>query len=118
LLTLSGHKFGGPPGTGALVVRRGVRLPPLLLGGDQERARRAGMENVPALLGLGAAVQELTSTLPEELERATARTARVIEWADAAEGVALLGSRDHRLPHLVCLGIEGVEPQPVLLGLD
>jgi cysteine desulfurase len=118
LLTLSGHKFGAPPGTGALLVRRGVRLPPLLLGGDQERARRAGMENVPALVGLGAAAEEVAAGLPEERGRSEGLTARVIDWADRTDGVQLLGDREHRLPHLVCLGIEGIEPQPVLLGLD
>ena len=118
LLTLSGHKFGAPPGTGALLVRRGVRVPPLLLGGDQERARRAGMENVPALVGLGAAAEEVAAVLPEEQQRCEQLTARVIDWADRTDGVQLLGDRERRLPHLVCLGIEGIEPQPVLLGLD
>lgn len=118
LVSLSGHKLGGPPGTGALLVRRGVRIPPLLVGGDQERARRAGMENVPALVGLGAAADELTTVLPEERARAAALTGRIMKWADDAEGIELLGHREHRVPHLVCLGIEGIEPQPVLLGLD
>lgn len=118
LLSLSGHKFGAPPGSGALLVRRGVRVPPLLLGGDQERARRAGIENVPAAAGLGAAAVELIATLDDE--RATSRrlTDRIIGWADHTEGVSVLGDPVERLPHLVCLGIEGIEPQPVLMGLD
>jgi cysteine desulfurase len=118
LLSLSGHKFGAPPGSGALLVRRGVRLPPLLLGGDQERARRAGMENVPAAVGLGAAAEELATTLPDEAARSRALTERIIAWAEHTEGVAVLGDPVERLPHLVCLGLDGVEPQPVLLGLD
>ena len=64
---MSGHKFGAPPGTGALLVRRGLRLEPLLVGGDQERARRAGMENVPAIVGMGAAAEELTVTQVDEV---------------------------------------------------
>jgi cysteine desulfurase len=118
LLSVSGHKFGAPPGTGALLVRRGVRLPPLLLGGDQERARRAGLENLPALVGLGAAAEAVASCLGAEQRRSEQQTTRIAQWADATDGVEVLGHREHRLPHLVCLGIEGIEPQPVLLGLD
>lgn len=118
LMSISGHKFGAPPGTGALLVRRGVRLEPLLLGGDQERARRGGMENVPALVGMGAAAEELSATWSGEADRQQALTSRVVEWAERAEGIAVLGDPDQRLPHLVCLGVEGIEPQPVLLGLD
>ncbi len=118
LLSLSGHKFGAPPGSGALLVRRGVRLPPLLVGGDQERARRAGMENVAAAVGLGAAAEELLGTLDAEQEVARRLTARVVDWAERTDGVAVLGDPTERLPHLVCLGIEGIEPQPVLMGLD
>ncbi|HLU43123.1 MAG TPA: cysteine desulfurase family protein [Microthrixaceae bacterium] len=118
LLSVSGHKLGAPPGTGALLVRRGLRLPPLLVGGDQERARRAGMENVPALIGLGAAAEELATSLPAERARCERLAGRIVDWAAGAEGVQLLGHPTERLPHLVCLGLEGVEPQPVLLGLD
>jgi cysteine desulfurase len=118
LMSISGHKFGAPPGTGALLVRRGVRLAPLLLGGDQERARRGGMENVPALVGMGAAADELLSMWSEEADHQRALTGRIIDWAEGAEGIAVLGDPDERLAHLVCLGIEGIEPQPVLLGLD
>jgi cysteine desulfurase len=118
LMSVSGHKFGAPPGTGALLVRRGLRLDPLLVGGDQERARRAGMENVPALVGMGAAAEALAASLDREADDQRRFTARVIDWASSAEGVRVLGDGDGRVAHLVCLGFDDVEPQPVLLGLD
>ncbi len=118
LMSVSGHKFGAPPGVGALLVRRGLRLDPLLVGGDQERARRAGMENVPGVIGLGAVAESLSGTWTDEAARQRRLTSRVIDWADTADGVCVLGDAIDRLPHLVCLGIEGIEPQPVLLGLD
>lgn len=118
LLSVSGHKLGGPPGTGALLVRRGLRLRPLLVGGDQERARRAGMENVPALVGLGAAATVLTDRLEAEAAHSRRLTDRVLVAAAALDGVRVYGDPDDRLPHLVCLGIDGIEPQAVLLELD
>ncbi|MCU1356837.1 MAG: hypothetical protein JWM89_2255 [Acidimicrobiales bacterium] len=118
LLSISGHKLGGPTGTGALLVRRGLRIPPLLVGGDQERARRAGLEPVAALVGLGAACRAVASTLIEESAAAARLTDRIRAGAALIPGVESYGDRDHRLPHLVCLGIDGIEPQGVLLGLD
>jgi cysteine desulfurase len=120
LCSISGHKLGAPAGTGALLVRRGLRLRPLLLGGDQERARRAGMENVPALVGFGAAAAELASddTLDAEAANARRLTDRVLAAAAEMEGVTVYGDPLDRVPHLVCLGVAGVEPQAVLLGLD
>ncbi len=121
LLSISAHKLGGPGGVGALLVRRGLRVPPLLLGGTQERARRAGLENVAAAVGFGAAAAELTDgRLVAEAERATAFTTRLREVALAIPGVEAYGpSRaGDRLPNLVCLGIGGVEAEAVLIGLD
>lgn len=125
LLSFSGHKLGGPAGTGGLLVRRGLRLPPLLVGGEQERARRAGLEPVAALVGLGAACEELATPeaaggtmLDVEIADAARRTERLRGLAAALDGVAVYGDPHHRLPHLVCLGIDGIEPQGVLLGLD
>lgn len=118
LMSISGHKFGGPPGTGALLVRRGIRLPPLLLGGDQERARRGGMENVPSLVGLGAAAEATASSWEEEARIARVLTDAIRSWADSYPGVVAYGRDAAIAPHIACLGIEGMEPQPVLLGLD
>jgi cysteine desulfurase len=119
LVSLSAHKFGGPPGVGALLVRRGLRLDPLLVGGDQERARRAGMENAPAVAGFAAACDALAGgALDREAAEARRLTDRVLAAAGELEGVPIYGDGVDRLPHLVCLGIEGVEPQAVLLGLD
>ncbi|MCU1498869.1 MAG: hypothetical protein JWM47_2822 [Acidimicrobiales bacterium] len=124
LLSVSGHKLGGPPGTGALLVRRGLRLAPLLVGGDQERARRAGLEPVAALVGLGAACAALSApvdggtALDVEAEAARRLTDRLRAGLAGTEGLEMYGDPAHRLPHLVCVGIRGIEPQGVLLGLD
>ncbi|MGH9108879.1 MAG: cysteine desulfurase family protein [Acidimicrobiales bacterium] len=119
LVSVSAHKLGGPPGVGALVVRRGLRFEPLLVGGDQERGRRAGMENVPAIAGFGAAAAALDPvTLAAEASDARRRTDRLLGSALAVDGVDQVGDPDRRLAHLICLGVAGVEAEPVLLGLD
>jgi cysteine desulfurase len=125
LLSVSAHKFGGPPGVGALLVRQGLRLPPLLVGGDQERARRAGLENVPALAGFGAACAGLAGDGGAGVEadgaeqrRLTGRILVALDATPGLDGLRVYGDPDGRLPHIVCLGVEGIEPQSVLLGLD
>lgn len=118
LMSVSAHKLGGPPGIGALLVRRGLRLRPLLVGGDQERARRAGLENVAAIAGFGAAAATLATALDGEAARNRAQTEAVLAAATAVEGVVPFGDVERRVPHLVCLGVSGVEAEPVLLGLD
>jgi cysteine desulfurase len=116
LLSVSAHKLGGPQGVGALLVRRGLRLRPLLVGGEQERSRRAGMENVAGIVGFGAAAAAVD--IAEEALRARAQTERALAAALAVDGVVAYGDTDDRLPHLVCVGVAGVEAEAVLLGLD
>lgn len=119
LMSVSGHKFGAPTGTGVLLVRRGVRIPPLLVGGDQERARRAGTEDVLGIIGLAAAATEADAGIDVSAERSRALTSRIRAWAAAEPGITVVGAPAHEsLPHIVCVTFEGVEPQPVLLGLD
>jgi cysteine desulfurase len=119
LVSVSAHKFGGPPGAGALVVRRGLRVEPWLVGGEQERARRAGFEDLPAAVGFGAAAAALSGgRLDQEADRSRTLVARLEASACAVPGVHVLGDTRHRLPHLLCLAVEDVEAEPILLGLD
>jgi len=121
LVAVSAHKLGGPRGAGALLVRRGLRLPPLLVGGAQERARRGGAENVAAAAGFGAAAAELAGgrRLAAEAAAARALTARLLAEVPARlPGVSVFGDPASGLPHLVCFGVDGVEAEPVLLALD
>lgn len=118
LVSVSAHKLGGPPGVGALVVRRGIRLAPLLVGGAQERGRRAGMENVPGIVGFGAAAEAVAAAITGEAAAARHHTERLAAAALSVAGVAELGDPARRVPHVVCLAIDGVEAEPVLLGLD
>ena len=120
LCSVTAHKLGGPRGIGALLVRRGLRIPPFLLGGAQERDRRAGIENVAAAVGFAAAVAGLgEEALAAEAEAARLLTDRLVtEAPKLVEGLTVFGDPEHRLPHLVCFGVEGVEAEPVLLGLD
>ena len=118
-MSLSAHKLGGPKGVGALVVGRGLRLAPLILGGEQERARRGGIENTPAIVGFGAAAELLADgRLDEERARARRQTDRALDLARSLDGVTIYGDPAERLPHIVCLGVTGVEAEAVLLGLD
>lgn len=118
LCSVTAHKLGGPKGTAALLVRRGLRMPPFILGGSQERARRGGIEDVPAIVGFGAAAEELLNTLESEAAIERDLTIALASSALAMNGVTQLGDPDDRVPHLVCLSVAGVEAEPVLLGLD
>jgi cysteine desulfurase len=121
LCSVSAHKFGGPKGAGALVVRRGLRLPPFVVGGAQERARRGGLEDVPSMVGFGAAAGELVADGRLQSEANTQRelTERVAREApERVGGVVRYGDPIERVPQLVCFGVEGVEAEPILLGLD
>jgi len=123
-VSVSGHKFGAPPGVGALVVRRGSRTQPFILGGQQERGRRGGLENVPGILGFGAAAAALSArsgmAMAAEADQARRHISQLLAAALRTPLVSLVGDPDPagRLPHLVCLGVDGVEAEPVLLGLD
>jgi cysteine desulfurase len=118
LLAISGHKLGGPPGTGVLLVRRGLRIAPLLVGGDQERARRAGLENTPGVVALAAAAEAAVGSLDSAAADDARRGDRLREALGGIAGVELFGHPTERLGHLVCAGIADIEPQAVLLGLD
>jgi len=118
LCSLTAHKFGGPKGAGALLVRRGLRLDPLLVGGAQERARRAGIEDVPAWVGFGAACAAID--LPAEIDAQRDLLATAGRVSDLVAGVERFGpdAGSGALPNLLCLGVEGVEAEPILLALD
>ena len=124
LVSLSAHKLGGVPGAGALIIRRGSRFEPLIVGGEQERARRGGLEALPALVAFGAAAAALGADdahlLRAEADRARAQIAALTSSATSVEGVDVVGPDrpDQRLPSLLCLGVHGVEAEPVLIGLD
>jgi cysteine desulfurase len=117
LCSVTAHKLGGPKGAAALLVRRGLRLDPLLVGGAQERARRAGIEDVPAWVGFGAACAAIDVAGEAAAQRALiAIAARVI---DEVPGVTQFGaSGDDALPSVLCVGVDGVEAEPILLALD
>ena len=118
-VSVSAHKFGGPHGAGALVLGRGIRIPALMVGGAQERGRRAGMENVAAAVGFGAACAALgDGRLEAEEKAARARTERVLALAREIGGTTIYGDETDRLPHIVCFGVDGVEAEGVLIGLD
>jgi cysteine desulfurase len=123
-VSVSAHKLGGIPGAGALVIRRGTRIDPFIVGGEQERARRGGLEAIPALLAFGGAAAVLAAddqqVLIDEMVRSRRHLGTALHEATSVEGVRLIGphSDEERLPHLLCVGVQGVEAEPVLIGLD
>ena len=118
MLSLSAHKFHGPKGVGALYVRKGVPLLPLIEGGAQERRKRAGTENVAGIVGLAAALQTACDHLETNAAKVTALRDRLIDGLAAIPHAALNGDRDHRLPGNVNVCFEGIEGESLLLLLD
>ncbi len=118
LLSLSGHKFHGPKGVGALYARRGVLLTNLIEGGAQERGKRGGTENVPGIVAMAAALEESCRHMEETAPRLTAMRDRLIEGLLQIPHSALNGDRVQRLPGNVNLCFEGIEGESLLLMLD
>ena len=118
MLSLSGHKIHAQKGIGALYVRRGISLPNLIHGGGQERAKRAGTENVPAIVGLGVAIESACRNITEKAEIITPRRNRLIDGILKLPFTRLNGDRDKRLPGNLNISIEGIEGESLLLMLD
>jgi len=118
LLSLSAHKFHGPKGAGALYVRRGVPLTPLIEGGAQERGRRAGTENIAGIVGMAAALEESCRMCQEVHRRLYPLQQRLIDGLSAIPHAALNGDRSHRVVTNVNFCFEGIEGESLLLLLD
>jgi len=119
LLSLSAHKFHGPKGVGALYIRKGLRLNPLIHGGAQERNRRAGTENLAGIVGLGAAIELATAQLAEKAGQIAALRDDLIDGImSAVPEVRLNGHPTLRLPNNVNVSVKYVEGEALLLRLD
>ena len=119
MLSLSGHKFYGPKGTGVLYVRRGTPFLPLILGGGQERERRAGTENIPGIVGLSVALELAESQREQTSVHCAALRDRIIQVVlERVPKCSLNGHPSLRLPNNVNFSFIGVEGEPILLGLD
>ena len=117
-LSLSGHKLHAPKGVGALYVRRGVRFRPFLIGGHQERGRRAGTENVASIVGLGKAAELAMAGIAEENTRVKAMRDRLETELLKIKSTRLNGDKEHRLPNTSNISFEYIEGESILMLLD
>ncbi|WP_338750314.1 cysteine desulfurase family protein [Bacillus sp. FJAT-52991] len=119
LLTTSGHKINGPKGIGFLYAREGIALSPALFGGEQERKRRAGTENVPAIAGLAKAVEIAEASREEKRQQYIGFKQQLIDLLSAQEvDFCLNGSLEQSLPHVVNLSFLGTDVEAMLVNLD
>jgi cysteine desulfurase len=119
LLSISAHKIYGPKGIGALYIRKGVNIDPLLHGGEQERKRRAGTENVPAIVGFGKAVELAKKQMQEEAQYLTKLRNQLFEGLQSrVEGITLNGHPVDRLPNTLNISVKYVKGEALLLQLD
>ena len=118
MLSLSGHKFHGPKGSGVLYVRKGIPLVNIIEGGAQERGKRAGTENLPAIVGMAAALQEACDHIDDNAAKVSALRDKLISGLSKIPHSALNGDPVHRLPGNVNFCFEGIEGESLLLLLD
>lgn len=117
-LSLSAHKFGGPQGVGALVVRDAAQMRPLLVGGGQERGKRGGTQNLPGIAGLGAAARAVRDAGAEQERIAALRNRLEAGIRAAAPQAVIWGTAVARLPNTTCVALPGVDQQRQLMALD
>ena len=118
MLSLSAHKIGGPKGVGALVLREGVSVEPLLKGGGQERRRRAGTENVPGIVGFGVAAELASADLARVDEIVALRDELEAKVVSLAPDAVVLSARVQRLPNTSCIAVPGAKAETLVIGLD
>lgn len=118
MLSLSAHKFHGPKGTGVLYVRKGIPLTSLIEGGAQERGKRGGTENVPAIMGMAAALEESCASIDVHIEKVVKLRNQLIEGLSRIPHSIVNGDMQNRLPGNVNLCFEGIEGESLLLLLD
>ena len=118
MLSLSAHKFNGPKGCGALYIRRGLGLRPVIEGGGQERNRRSGTENVAGIVGLGQAAQLAMETMEEESARLKALSQKLIDGVLQIPETILTGDPENRLPGACSFAISAIEGESLVLYLD
>lgn len=118
MLSLSGHKIHAPKGIGALYIRKGILLPNLIDGGEQERGRRAGTENVASIIGLGRAMEIACADIPAKIAKVTPLRNRIIDELLTLPLSRLNGDRERRLAGNANLSFVGAEGEALLLGLD
>ena len=118
MLSLSAHKFHGPKGVGALYVRSGIVVANIIEGGAQERGKRGGTENIPAIVSMAAAFEDACSKIDENSKKLTAMRDRLIEGLSKIPHSILNGDADKRLPGNVNMCFEGIEGESLLLMLD
>lgn len=118
MLSLSGHKFHGPKGVGALYVRRGLPLINIIEGGAQERGKRGGTENLPGIVGMAAALEDACANMDENNAKVTVLRDKLIAGLSQIPHCALNGDRENRLPGNVSFCFEGIEGESLLLYLD
>ena len=118
MLSLSGHKFHGPKGSGVLYAKKGIPLVNVIEGGAQERGKRAGTENLPAIVGMAAALKEACDHIDENAAKVTALRDKLIAGLSQIPHSVLNGDPVHRLPGNVNLCFEGIEGESLLLLLD
>lgn len=117
LLSMAAHQFYGPKGAGALFVKQGMRIVPLIYGGIQESGRRAGTENVPAIVGMGKAAELAKASLSQRMEYLRPLRDRIIDTMAGVEKVVLTGDRNNRLPGHASFCVEFIEGEAMLLLL-
>jgi len=119
LLTISSHKIGGPQGAGALITRGDVRVTPLIVGGGQERSRRAGTENVAAIAGFGEAAKAARAALAKDVQRMRALREKIETRLRASSpDLVIFGEGEERIPNTVLFAVPGIKAETAIIAFD